>query len=171
MSLNNSLAGFAEYLQEEERKSRIPKPVGAVQGQDVLPSKRPKGGAGIENLSGGGEQGAAATAEKAIVDAFTQKYDPKAAMSPGTTPTAVQYGTPMEAADLSGTKAGQTLKGAVSQRGADAVDEIAEQAATKAVPASELHRRLLQHARPAVPALPDSPLLGALRRSHHARGL
>ena len=140
MALNNSLAGFAEYLQEEERKSRIPKPAGAVQGQDTLPSERPKGDAGIENLSVGGEQGAAATAEKAIVDAFTQKYDPKAALSPGNTPTAVQYGTPMEAADFRGTAVEQPLRGAVSQKGADAIDEIADQAATKPVPASELDR-------------------------------
>ena len=43
------------------------------------------------------------------------------------------------------------------------------QRAAEAVPAALLHRRLLQDARPAVPALSDQALLGALRRPHRHR--
>ncbi len=52
---------------------------------------------------------------------------------------------------------------AVRGRGAGAQDA---QCLAEIVPAAELHRQLLRDARPAVPALPDPPLLGAVRRAN-----
>lgn len=132
------MPGIADFLAytEEERKKSIPKaaPVADMTprgkgessggGSDASDGTKP----GIVNETAQSEGNAAQAAQQAVTDAFTQRYDAVAATPAGKVETAPNYDKDApKVADMSGSGAEQTLKGAVGQAGADAMDDLKRQ--------------------------------------------